>query len=59
MLIIISDGMPTDDWQMLASQAQELSRRRKLASLPIDVNQADINVLGRFSSHSTARLTLG
>lgn len=55
-LIIISDGVPTDDWQVVAGQAQELSRQRKLVSLPIGVDQADINVLGRFSSRPAVQL---
>lgn len=55
-LIIISDGAPTDDWQVIAGQAQELARQRKLVSLPIGVEQADMNVLGRFSNRPAIHL---
>lgn len=49
-LILISDGVPTDSWQDAAQQARELSAQRKLVSLPIGVQGADLRVLGQFSS---------
>lgn len=49
-MVIISDGSPTDHWQAAAQQAQEMSRNRKLVSLAIGVQGADLNTLGMFSS---------
>lgn len=49
-LVIISDGAPTDYWQDAAKRARELSANRKLVSLPIGVQGADMSVLAEFSS---------
>jgi uncharacterized protein YegL len=49
-LVLISDGAPTDSWQDAASRARELSANRKLVSLPIGVQGADLAILGQFSS---------
>lgn len=50
-LVIISDGVPTDpSWQDAAQQARDLSTSRKLVSLPIAVNGADLRKLSEFSS---------
>lgn len=49
-LVIISDGAPTDQWTDAAASARNLSQQRKLVSLPLGVNTADMSVLGQFSS---------
>ncbi|MCE5361470.1 MAG: VWA domain-containing protein, partial [Acidithiobacillus sp.] len=49
-LVIISDGAPTDEWQDVANLARELSANRKLVSMPIGVQGADLQILGQFSS---------
>lgn len=49
-LVIISDGGPTDSWTDAAQRARDLSANRKLVSLPIGVNGADLGVLSQFSS---------
>lgn len=55
-LVIISDGEPTDHWQDAAQRARELSANRKLVSLPIGVNGADLSVLSAFSSKPAVAL---
>lgn len=49
-LVIISDGSPTDTWEDAAEQARSLSAQRKLISLPIGVQGADMAALSAFSS---------
>ena len=49
-LVLISDGAPTDTWQDAAQHASNLSAQRKLVSLPIGVQGADLSVLRQFSS---------
>lgn len=49
-LVIISDGAPTDQWTDAAASARNLSQQRKLVSLPLGVDTADMSVLGQFSS---------
>lgn len=48
-LVIISDGAPTDAWQAAAARAKQLSSNRKLVSLAIGVENADMQILGEFS----------
>lgn len=55
-LVLISDGAPTDVWQDTAQRASSLSAQRKLVSLPIGVQGADLNVLSAFSSKSAVAL---
>lgn len=55
-LVIISDGAPTDSWQDAAQRARELSANRKLVSLPIGVDGADMTVLSAFSSKPAVAL---
>ncbi|WP_374326927.1 VWA domain-containing protein [Azonexus sp.] len=49
-LVIISDGVPTDDWEEAARRACQLSAERKLVSLPVGVSGANMQVLSAFSS---------
>ena len=49
-LVLISDGAPGDTWQDAAQRAASLSAQRKLVSLPIGVQGADLGVLSQFSS---------
>jgi uncharacterized protein YegL len=55
-MVIISDGEPTDNWQAAAQQAREMSQNRKLVSLAIGVEGANLNKLGEFSSKPALRL---
>jgi uncharacterized protein YegL len=55
-LVLISDGEPTDSWQDAASRARELSASRKLVSLPIGVQGADMDILKQFSSKPAVAL---
>jgi uncharacterized protein YegL len=49
-LVILSDGGPTDAWQSAAKKAQDLALNRKLVSLPVGVEGADLAVLSAFSA---------
>lgn len=55
-LVIISDGAPTDSWQMAAQRAHGLSQSKKLVSLPIGVAGADMGTLGAFSAKPAVNL---
>jgi uncharacterized protein YegL len=55
-LVLISDGAPTDSWQDAAQRASTLSAQRKLVSLPIGVQGADMDVLSQFSSKPAVAL---
>ncbi|RPE63042.1 uncharacterized protein YegL [Tibeticola sediminis] len=55
-LVLISDGAPTDAWQDAARRARDLSEQRKLVSLPIGVQGADLGVLSQFSSKPAVAL---
>jgi uncharacterized protein YegL len=55
-LVLISDGAPTDSWQDAASRARALSGQRKLVSLPIGVQGADLAVLSAFTSKTAVAL---
>lgn len=55
-LVLISDGAPGDAWQDAAQRASTLSVQRKLVSLPIGVQGADLSVLGQFSSKPAVAL---
>jgi uncharacterized protein YegL len=55
-LIVISDGEPTDAWKEAAAKAHELSLNRKLVSLPVGVQGANLAVLGEFSHRGAKAL---
>lgn len=55
-LVIISDGAPTDHWQQAAAQAKQLSANRKLVSLVVGVDGADMHALGEFSHRPAIKL---
>jgi len=55
-LVIISDGVPTDNWQQAAQEAKSQSANRKLVSLVIGVKDADMYKLGQFSSRPALKL---
>lgn len=55
-LVIISDGAPTDAWQDTAQCARILAEQRKLVSLPIGVQGADLAVLSQFSNKPAVAL---
>ena len=55
-LVLISDGAPDYGWQDAARRASTLSAQRKLVSLPIGVQGADLDVLSQFSSKPAVAL---
>ncbi|MBS0349493.1 MAG: VWA domain-containing protein [Proteobacteria bacterium] len=55
-LVMISDGAPDYGWQDVARRASALSAQRKLVSLPIGVQGADLDVLSQFSSKPAVAL---
>lgn len=55
-MVLISDGAPGDAWQGVAQRAAALSAQRKLVSLPIGVQGADLDVLSQFSSKPAVAL---
>lgn len=55
-LVIISDGTPTDSWQDTAQRARQLAEKRKLVSLPVGVDGADLRILGQFSDKPAVAL---
>lgn len=48
-LFLMSDGMPTDDWQYVADRCRRAEEDSKVAVFPIAVEGADADVLGEFS----------
>lgn len=55
-LVLISDGAPGDTWEDAAQRSKALSAQRKLVSLPIGVQGADLEVLSQFSSKPAVAL---
>ena len=55
-LVLISDGAPDGGWQDAAQRASTLSTQKKLLSLPIGVQGADLDVLSHFSSKPAVAL---
>lgn len=55
-LVVISDGAPTDDWLPAASRAKSMADNRKLVSLPVGVDSADMDILGEFSNRPALKL---
>ena len=55
-LVLISDGAPDYGWQDAARRASTLSAQRKLVSLPIGVQGADLSVLSQFSNKPAVAL---
>jgi uncharacterized protein YegL len=55
-LVIISDGAPNDHWQAAAANAKQLSSDRKLVSLVVGVEGAEMNTLGEFSNRPAVKL---
>lgn len=55
-LVIISDGEPTDSWQAVAQQTSALSQQRKFVVMPVGVSQANMAILGQFSSRPAKQL---
>lgn len=55
-LVIVSDGKPTDSWQLVAQQVYGLSQQRKLVVMAVGVGKANLDVLQRFSPRASQRL---
>lgn len=48
-LFLMSDGMPTDEWQQAAAECRQAETDNKVAVFPIAVAEADTQVMGQFS----------
>lgn len=55
-LVVISDGSPNDSWQSAAAKAKQLSSNRKLVSLVVGVEGAELQTLGEFSHRPAIKL---
>lgn len=55
-LVIISDGAPTDNWAHIAQKTKDLCNERKLVSLAVGVNNADMSILSEFSNRPALKL---
>lgn len=55
-LVIISDGAPTDNWVHIAQKTKDLCNERKLVSLAVGVNNADMSILSEFSNRPALKL---
>ncbi|MDO4698874.1 MAG: VWA domain-containing protein [Pasteurellaceae bacterium] len=55
-LVMISDGAPTDNWRYVAQKTKSLAEERKLVSLMVGVNNADMDILGEFSNRPALKL---
>ncbi|QMT32875.1 VWA domain-containing protein [Conchiformibius steedae DSM 2580] len=55
-LVMISDGAPTDAWQSAAQNCRTLSENKKLVSLMVGVEDADMDKLGQFSNRPALKL---
>jgi uncharacterized protein YegL len=53
-LFVMSDGQPTDAWQVVAEQCRDAERSNRVAVFPIAVGHAGSGVLGQFSSNGEA-----
>jgi uncharacterized protein YegL len=55
-LVMISDGVPTDQWRAAAARAKQLSAEGKLVSLAVGVEGASLAALGEFSHRPAVML---
>ena len=55
-LVVISDGVPTDQWQGVSVRARTLAQQRKLVVMPVGVEEADLEALSAFSTRPAKRL---
>ncbi|RDB44900.1 VWA domain-containing protein [Halomonas sp. DQ26W] len=55
-LVVISDGVPTDQWQAASARARSLAQQRKMVVMPVGVEEADLDALGAFSTRPAKRL---
>jgi uncharacterized protein YegL len=56
-ILLISDGAPTDDWQLAAERVHAAEAANELAFFPIGVEGANIEILDRISVRSPLTLT--
>lgn len=48
-LFLMSDGLPTDQWEAAAARCRQAEEANQVAVFPIAVGEADESVLGQFS----------
>lgn len=55
-VLLISDGLPTDNIDNAVSRVRELEEKKRLAFFAVGVHGADINVLSKFSKRGALSL---
>ncbi len=55
-IFLITDGVPTDDWEPVAAAARAANDERKFAFFAVGTEGADFRVLNRFTSRDALRL---
>lgn len=55
-LVVISDGVPTDQWQAASVRARTLAQQGQLVVMPVGVEDADLETLSAFSTLPAKRL---
>lgn len=54
-IVLISDGVPTDNWSGAALRMKHLANQRKLVTIGVGVGNCDLHILSQFcGSHSPA-----
>jgi uncharacterized protein YegL len=57
IVMLLSDGNPTDDWQQVAAECKSAESAHKVNVMPIGIgNQADRDILGAFSNKGALNL---
>jgi uncharacterized protein YegL len=56
ILMLMSDGLPTDDWESVADVCRAAEQDKKVTVFSIAIGEADKSVLDRFSTRGSARM---
>jgi uncharacterized protein YegL len=57
-IFMITDGVPTDDWQSSAEQVKQADAERKISFFAVGVKGADMNVLSQITPPNTPPIML-